>query len=134
MKRRCDDEWRKAYKYYGDRGITYCKEWKTFEPFYEWAMKHGYNTTLTLDRINNDGNYEPDNCRWVDFSTQANNRRNNHFITYHGETKTIQEWANLLGVRDSLIRDRIARLGWSIEDALETPCSEKRGNKNGYKE
>lgn len=131
MKRRCDDEWRKAYKYYGDRGITYCKEWKTFEPFYEWAMNNGYKDNLTLDRINNDGDYEPDNCRWVDYFVQANNRSNNHFITYKGRTQTISQWAGEIGLSQSVIRDRLNKLNWSIEKTFETPYLGKQGEKDG---
>lgn len=70
---------------YGGRGITICDAWKTFTNFCEWAMANGYTEELTLDRIDNDGNYEPNNCRWVDYKTQENNRGNTVYCLYNGE-------------------------------------------------
>ena len=83
----------------------------------------------TLDRINNDKGYSPENCRWVDMVAQANNRRTNRRITYNGETKTISEWAREIGGSHTIVRDRIDRLGWSVEKALTTPVklNEKAG-------
>ena len=72
---RCNNHNRHEYMYYGGRGITVCDEWMEFEPFYKWAMSHGYAYDLTIDRINNDGNYEPNNCRWVTMKEQAKNKR-----------------------------------------------------------
>lgn len=130
MKQRCTNLNCKAYKNYGGRGIVVCDSWfNSFSNFCEWAINNGYADNLTIDRFNNDGNYEPDNCRWVNMKTQNNNRRNNHRITYKGKTQTIQMWADELGFNRSVLNDRITKLNWSIEDAMETPYLGKAGEK-----
>lgn len=97
MKQRCYNQNNPAYIYYGSRGIKVCDEWTDkengFENFYNWATSNGYQENLTLDRIDNNGNYEPSNCRWVTMEYQDNNKRNNRYITYKGETHTVAEWA-----------------------------------------
>ena len=121
MKGRCYCKEHFAYESYGGRGITVCDEWRnSFQAFYDWAMSNGYRDDLTLDRINNDGNYEPLNCRWITMKEQCSNRRNNHLLTYKGETKTLTEWAELYGKSYVALFMRLKR-GWSIEKAIETP-------------
>ena len=75
MRKRCDNKNHHAYKYYGERGITYCNDWKNYENFYNWAINNGYKIGLTIDRIDNNGNYEPNNCRWVTMEIQNRNKR-----------------------------------------------------------
>lgn len=122
MKRRCLSKNDKLYKYYGARGITICQEWlDNFMNFYNWAMANGYSDELTIDRIDVNGNYEPSNCRWVTMKVQANNTRRNRYVTYKGETHTLSEWCDILGLDKGLIRNRVYRYKWSIEKAFTTP-------------
>lgn len=113
MKQRCYKEYDKAYKNYGGRGITICDEWldkeNGFLNFYNWAINNGYEDSLTIDRKNNDGNYEPNNCRWVNDKTQSNNRRSNNLITIDGITKNITQWAEEYDLCYSTIKSRIVR-------------------------
>lgn len=119
MHRRCYGKNTKAYKDYGGRGITVCEEWKEFEPFRKWAMSHGYHEDLTIDRIDVNGNYEPSNCRWATVKQQANNRRSCHIVKYNGIEHTISEWADIYGVNQMKLWDRLNRNNWSLESALK---------------
>lgn len=99
MKQRCYNSSNKDYKDYGVRGIKICDEWlNDFQSFYDWSMNNNYNNALTIDRIDVNGNYEPDNCCWSTRKQQTENRRNNIYLTYHGKTQTISQWAKDLGV------------------------------------
>ena len=120
MKSRCKNPKFKYFKDYGGRGITYCKEWDDFIMFEEWALKNGYSDNLTIDRINVNGNYEPDNCRWVDMKMQQRNRRSNHLLTYKGETHCINEWAEIFNISRETIKNRLG-YGWPIEKVLTEP-------------
>lgn len=121
MKQRCSNKNGLAYKNYGGRGITICDEWvNDFQAFYDWAINNGYKHNLTIDRINNDGNYEPSNCRWVTRSVQAKNRRSNHYITFNSETHIISDWAKLYNIPLNVFCRRLKR-GWSFEDAVSKP-------------
>lgn len=105
---RCYNHNNHDYKNYGARGITVCEEWRnSFEKFYDWAIQNGYADNLTIDRENNNGNYEPSNCRWVSIKVQSRNTRKNCFYTYKGETKTLSEWAEITGIRRDTIAYRI---------------------------
>jgi hypothetical protein len=105
MIERCNKETNPAYHYYGARGIKVCKEWEDdFQVFYDWAMENGYQDNLTIERIDNDKGYSPDNCMWITQSEQMRNRRNTHFIMYKGNKITLSEAYKLTGVDRSTIR------------------------------
>ena len=123
MIRRCYNPKDTAYKNYGGRGITICDEWlgeNGLINFNEWARNNGYAENLTIDRIDNNGNYEPNNCRWATYRQQANNRRTNIFVTHNGETHTLSEWERILNFPKNTLHQR-KKLGWSYEKALTTP-------------
>jgi hypothetical protein len=97
MLTRCYNKNFSLYSRYGGRGITVCEEWRNNSLlFYNWSISNGFSKELTLDRINNDGNYEPSNCRWVNMQVQSNNRHTNRFLTRNGETHTMAEWSRIL--------------------------------------
>lgn len=104
---RCNNPNCKAYYRYGGRGITVCREWADFEVFAEWAMANGYDKKLSIDRIDNDGNYCPKNCRWATPVQQCNNKSNNKYITVGNERVTAQEVAQLLGISYDRVRRRL---------------------------
>lgn len=127
MRDRCYRKSHFAYKNYGGRGITVCDEWMGkggFEHFYDWAFKNGWNPLLTIDRIDPNGNYCPENCRWVNWVEQQSNRRNNHFLELKGERHTAAEWARILGWNPNIIYGRI-RMGWSDERILTEEIERK---------
>ena len=123
MRQRCHDPNFKSYPNYGGRGISICPEWAEFESFRKWALANGYRKDLTIDRINNDGDYEPANCRWVSLADQAANKRNTHLITFQGRTQHLAAWSRELGIDHSLLRYRLAR--WGVERAFKTPIRGK---------
>ena len=105
-----------------------CDEWKNdYLEFKKWALANGYRDDLTIDRIDNDGNYCPQNCRWVDKFAQQNNKRNNHLLALNGETKTLSQWSRECGLKITTIYMRVYQYGWSVEKALTTP-TQKRGD------
>ncbi len=107
MKQRCNNPKHCSYKDYGAKGISVCDEWMVFEKFYEWAMSNGYSESMTIDRIDNTRGYSPDNCRWVSAFKQASNRKNNHNVTWNGETHTLAEWSRITGIRSETLRYRV---------------------------
>ena len=118
MKSRCENPHSKYYDRYGGRGIIVCKEWnQSYEAFKSWSLQNGYSEKLSIDRIDNDGNYDPTNCRWVTGVAQANNRSSNRTYTYNGETHNLTQWAKLLGINPKTVFTRIYS-GWSFERAL----------------
>lgn len=126
MLMRCYHKNNKDYKYYGGKGIKVCDEWKNSKQnFINWALNNNYKFNLTIDRIDNNGNYEPSNCRWVDMKTQQNNRTNNKKFYYNGEYLTLSEIANKGKINVSTLRSRI-RKGIPLIMAVETPLKRKR--------
>jgi len=117
MRQRCTDKNCKSFPRYGGRGITVCPEWLDFVPFYEWAITNGYKDGLSIDRIDNNLGYSPDNCRWADKIQQNNNTSANHKIIFNGETHTLAEWERLKGYPADTIHTRLKR-GWSEEEAI----------------
>lgn len=125
MRQRCNNPNTSYYYVYGGKGIKICDEWQSFENFYEWSMKNGYDDKLSIDRIDNDKDYSPDNCRWSTGLQQANNKSINHYETYNGETHTIAEWARLYDINLGTLSSRL-QTGMSIENALKMKKHEKK--------
>jgi hypothetical protein len=131
IKSRCYNPNLKEYKNYGERGISMCEEWyNNFKRFFDWSYQNGYTDFLTIDRINNNGNYEPSNCRWADYKTQANNRRNTDIIEYNGVSKPIMEWSEILNIPVATIRARLYSYKWSVDKALSTPVRQRIKQEN----
>ncbi len=136
MKQRCFNTKCKAYKNYGAKGISVCKEWTGeggFENFQKWAVENGYRYDAewgeqTLDRINVTGNYEPANCRWLSIQAQQNNTTRNTILSCNGETHNLKEWSVIRNIKYSRILKR-RKLGWTPEEILEF----KRRDKNEVK-
>ena len=119
MKRRCDLPTVRAYPRYGGRGIKVCKDWsESFEVFRDWALENGYSEKLTIDRRDNDGDYEPNNCRWGTHKIQANNRRTNKNVQYKGERYTVSELADKFNLPIGSLGYRLLK-GMSPEEAVE---------------
>lgn len=119
MIERCYKPTCSSYKNYGARGITVCDEWKDSNiAFFEWSVNNGYAEGLSIDRIDPNGNYCPENCRWVDMKTQQNNRTNNIKVEINGVTRTVAEWADLNGINRYCAYTRIKRLGWDKVKAV----------------
>lgn len=122
MKNRCLNKKQSSYKNYGGRGIKFCDEWLDFMNFYNWAINNGYKEDLQLDRIDNDGDYCPENCRWVSQRFQINNRRVSVNIVAFGETKNASDWAldSRCQCSYSALTYRVKN-GWNVEKAILTP-------------
>lgn len=128
MRSRCDKESDPAYHNYGARGITYDPSWEDYKTFHEWAYRTGYvqDSGLTLERIDVNKGYSPDNCCWVDMKRQSNNKRNNRRFTICETTHTLAEWCEIYNVPYARTKARIDTLGWCIEEALTKPCRRRR--------
>lgn len=133
MLARCYNPHTKSYKHYGERGITVCEEWVNKEKYYthygiytkgwrafeKWALENGYKEGLTIDRIDNNKGYSPENCRWVSKKVQSNNRNFCRKITYKGRTQNLKQWCEELKLNYKTIHKRIAIDGWTVEKAFE---------------
>lgn len=127
MKQRCGNPKSTKYSNYGGKGIAVCKEWADdFKAFEKWAFANGYDENAqkgecTIDRIDSNKNYCPENCRIALVKVQNNNTSRNMYLEYRGETKTTQQWCDELGLSRYAVQDRLHKLGWSVEKALSTP-------------
>ena len=133
MRERCEKPTCAEYHRYGGRGITVCEEWRNNRnAFFEWAMASGYKEGLQIDRINNDGNYCPENCRWVTLKQNCNNTSINVFLEHNGEIHTLSEWSNLLGINRSTIysRHRAGKTPAEILSKTHLEKEKKHGTKN----
>lgn len=107
-----------------------CDDWKnSFLDFKNWALSNGYNENLTIERIDNNKGYNPDNCKWATKKEQSNNRRSCILYSYNGKTQNLTQWCEELGLRYKLMHDRIKKKGWSFERAISTPCDVNKRNK-----
>lgn len=115
MLQRCLNKNNPAYHNYGGRGIKICNRWLRFENFLEDMGER--QKGMTIERIDNNGNYEPGNCRWATRKEQCNNKRNNHFLTFNGKTKTVVQWSEIYNIKSHTISKRI-KYGWTVEKSL----------------
>lgn len=120
MRGRCQKKNNVDYENYGMRGISFCREWEEYIVFRDWALEHGYCEDLTIDRIDNDGNYCPENCRWVNRQVQCNNKRGNKLLEIAGKKRTLRQWCNIFSANYVAVKERIKN-GWKLTDALRTP-------------
>lgn len=130
IKARCFNPNNKDYGRYGGRGIKMCQEWKdNFQLFRDWALLTHYSGLLQIDRINNDGNYTPHNCRWITGKQNCNNKRNNRLLEYKGQTQTISQWADEYNISSAVLSYRLDN-NWLIEEALNKPVDISKWSKS----
>lgn len=120
VKARCYRKSTKEYAYYGGKGINVCKDWLEYLKFKEWAYNNGYSDKLTLDRIDNNKGYFPDNCRWVSYTIQARNRSNNRVVNVNQEEHTLSEWSEISGINAATIAWRLDH-GWNEDELFMKP-------------
>lgn len=126
IKGRCYNKNDKSYHRYGGRGIKMCQEWlDDYQKFENWCLSHGFEEGLAIDRIDNDGDYSPDNCRFVTLKENNQNRRTTRFYTIDGVTKNLQQWCDLYGINRGTVHDRLEK-GLPIEEALTNPIGGER--------
>ena len=117
MRERCNNPHNKRYERYGGRGIKVCEEWGDFSNFYKWSIENGWASEMTIDRIDNDKGYSPDNCRYVPTRVQNRNYSRNHNVTYNGETHCLKEWEEITGINRATLLYRI-KSGKPLEEVF----------------
>ena len=125
MRQRCNDENDPAFDRYGGRGIKVCAEWDDFATFRAWALANGYADHLTIDRIKNTDGYRPENCRWSTYAEQNRNYGRNRPIEHNGKVSLIGDFAKEHGLPADIVKNRVRRYGWSMENALATPVKSR---------
>lgn len=120
MNKRCNPKG-KSSRGYGDRGISVCEEWKSYEAFSKWARENGYEEGLTIERIDVNGNYCPQNCTWITLEKQARNRRTTHWVEYQGKRMSLAEACEQANLPYKQVFERIVKRNWPVEKALSTP-------------
>lgn len=134
MRARCKNEKTNSFKNYGGKGIKVCTEWEeSFEIFMKWSMENGFQEDLTLDRIDPNGNYCPENCRWISIKEQENNRTDNVRYQYKGRELTIPQLSEIYGINKQTLFWRVRKKGMSIAEAIETPIDTSRKQKLSVK-
>lgn len=126
MKQRCENPGNSRYERYGGRGIKICEEWHDYPSFKKWALENGFSPELTIERIDNDKSYEPDNCKWISFPEQANNRKNTIWIEFQGKTQNLMQWCNELNLPYKTINIRYKR-GKRVPELFEPIKTQYRG-------
>lgn len=121
MLERCENPKNTRYKNYGGRGITVCKEWHDYRNFYKWAIENNYEPGLTIERIDVNGNYCPENCKWITKKQQAQNTTKSILVTINGETHCLSEWCRILNMPIGTVMSRVFGLKWNIGKSLIAP-------------
>ena len=119
MTQRCLNPNNPSFNSYGGRGITVCREWLTFQNFYDWSIRYGYRKGLSIERIDNNKGYFPTNCKWATRLEQANNTRTNLNIEFDGKTQTLSQWARELRIDKGTLAYRI-KVGWELDRVFKT--------------
>lgn len=126
IKTRCLNQNDGNYTNYGGRGISVCSEWADDpKEFIRWGIRSGWERGLQIDRRNNDGNYDPNNCHWTDRIRQGRNRRDNVILEFNGEKRVLSEWAEIKNIKIGTLWYRLNN-GWSVEDSISTPVREMK--------
>ena len=135
IKKRCLCQTDARYYQYGGRGIKICKEWlESFDNFAEWALSNGYSEELTIERIDVNGDYCPENCKWIPLKEQSFNKRDTKWVYYKGECIQLKVLCSRENVCYDTVHDRIYKRGWSVERAIETPSQQENSLRNKCKE